>query len=103
MTSPKGVGDGAVVKGELSEKNGKRIEREREGETKQDMGFELWPRHHSSPRRPIENPLLMSGFHTVHSGTSKMTSTFLALRRKVVRVLCKVHLFGDVISYSSFV
>jgi hypothetical protein len=66
-----------VVKGELSEKNGKRIERD--GEMKQDMGFELWPRHHSSPRRPIENPLLMSGFHTVYSGVSKMTSRFLAL------------------------
>ena len=66
MTSPKGVGGGVVVKGELSEKNGKRIERD--GETKQDMGFELWPRHHSSPRRPIENPLLMPGFHAVHSG-----------------------------------
>lgn len=78
MTSPKGVGGGVVVKGELSEKNGKRIERD--GETKQDMGFELWPRHHSSPKRPIENPLLMSGFHTVHSGVSKMTSRFLAMR-----------------------
>jgi len=29
VTSPKGVGGGVVVKGELSEKNGKRIERER--------------------------------------------------------------------------
>jgi len=52
VTSPKGVGGGVVVKGELSEKNGKRIERD--GEKKQDMGFELWPRHHSSPKRPIE-------------------------------------------------
>ena len=69
MTSPKGVGDGVVVKGELSEKNGKRIERD--GEKKQDMGFELWPRHRSSPKRPIENPLLMSGFHAVYSGFLK--------------------------------
>jgi hypothetical protein len=75
VTSPKGVGGGGeVVKGEVSERNNKRRERE------QDMGFELWPRHHSSPRRPIENPLLMSGFNIVHSRASKLTLRFLALQ-----------------------
>jgi len=34
VTSPKGVGGGVVVKGELSEKNGKRIERETERRSK---------------------------------------------------------------------
>jgi hypothetical protein len=39
VTSPKGVGGGLVVKGEVSERTSKRRKRERE--MKQDMGFEL--------------------------------------------------------------
>jgi hypothetical protein len=67
VTYPTGIDCGV---GELSEKNG------RGGEAKEDVDFELWFRHYSSLRRPIENPLLMSEFNTVHSGASELTSRF---------------------------